>query len=185
MNIPQNNYNQLQFSGLYRITGSYNDLKSIENSVENKYNNEYKYKGDGTKLYDYAGVFTLPKEQKPTTELLISTNNDTKPLLSFIGENYKQYNFISYPKHDKPYKEVRSLIDAHFRNNADNLLDSMIETKKGIVHDAIEESKKFIAHFAYTTPDKHVSDINKLQAKEVIEAIKNNCFDFINGVIRK
>ena len=169
MNIPQNNYNQLQFSGLYRITGSYNDLKSIENSVENKYKNEYKYKGDGTKVYDYAGVFTLPKEQKPTTELLISTNNDTKPLLSFIGENYKQYNFISYPKHDKPYKEVRSLI----------------ETKKGIVHDAIEESKKFIAHFAYTTPDKHVSDINKLKAKEVIEAIKNNCFDFINGVIRK
>ena len=36
MNIPKNNYNQLQFSGLYRITGSYNDLKSIENSVEHK-----------------------------------------------------------------------------------------------------------------------------------------------------
>lgn len=63
MNIPKNNYNQLQFSGLYRITGSYNDLKSIEKSVENKYKNEYKYKGDGTKVYDYAGVFTLPKEQ--------------------------------------------------------------------------------------------------------------------------
>lgn len=45
----------------------------------------------------------------------------------------------------------------------------LIETKKGIVHDAIEESKKFIAHFAYTTPDKHVSDINKLQAKKSLK----------------
>lgn len=185
MNIPQNNYNQLQFSGLYRITGSYNDLKSIENSVENKYKNEYKYKGDGTKLYDYAGVFTLPKEQKPTTELLISTNKDTKPLLSFIGINYEQYNFISYPKHDKPYKEVREMIEANFRNNPDNLLDTMLENKKGVKHDPIKEGKQFLAHFAFSTPDKHLNDIKKLQAKDVLDAIKNNCFDFINGIIKK
>ena len=77
------------------------------------------------------------------------------------------------------------MIEAHFRNNPDNLLDYMKKNKKGIVHDAIEESKKFLAHFAFTTTDKHVSDINKLQAKDVLEAIKNNRFDFINGVIRK
>lgn len=184
MNI-NNTLTPVKFTGLYTISGSYNDLKAIESKVENKYKNEYKYKGNDSKVYDYAGVFTLPKEQKPTTELLIATNGDAKPLLSFIGTNYTQYNFISYPKHDKPYKEVRSMIEAHFRNNPDNLLDYMIENKKGIVHDAIEESKKFLAHFAFTTTDKHVSDINKLQAKDVLEAIKNNCFDFINGVIRK
>ena len=185
MNIPKYNYNQTNFSGLYTINGSYDDLKTIEKSVENKYKSEYKLRGNEAKVYDYAGLFTLPKEQKPTTELLIATNKDAKPLLSFIGANYEQYNFISYPKHDKPYKEVRAMIEAYFRNNADKLLDSMIENKKGIVHDAIKEGKQFLAHFVFTTPDKHVSDINKLQAKEVLIAIKNNCFDFINGVIKK
>lgn len=184
MNI-HNTLTPVKFTGLYTINGTYKDLSNIESTVEKKYKMEYEFKGNDSKVYDYAGVFTLPKEQKPTTELLIATNGDAKPLLSFIGTNYTQYNFISYPKHDKPYKEVRSMIEAHFRNNPDNLLDYIIENKKGIVHDAIEESKKFLAHFAFTTTDKHVSDINKLQAKDILEAIKNNCFDFINGVIRK
>ena len=163
MNI-HNTLTPVKFTGLYTINGTYKDLSNIESTVEKKYKREYEFKGNDSKVYDYAGVFTLPKEQKPTTELLIATNEDAKPLLSFIGTNYTQYNFISYPKHDKHY---------------------IIENKKGIVHDAIEESKKFLAHFAFTTTDKHVSDINKLQAKDVLEAIKNNCFDFINGVIRK
>lgn len=184
MNI-NNTLTPVKFTGLYTINGSYNDLKAIETKVENKYKNEYKYKGNDSKVYDYAGVFTLPKEQKPTTELLISTNKDTKPLLNFIGNNYTLYNFISYPKHNKPYKEVRSMIEAHFRNNPDNLLDAMLENKKGIVYDAINEGKQFLAHFAFSTSDKHINDIKKLQAKDVLNAIKNNCFDFVNGIIRK
>lgn len=175
----------ITFTGLYTIKGTYNDLKEIDTTVENKYKNEYKYKGDNSKVYDYAGIYTLPKEHKPETELLIATNKDAKPLVSFIGDNYTKYNFISYPKQDKPYKEVRSLIEAHFRNNADNLLDVISENKKEIIHDAIEESKRFLAHFTFSTPDKHVNDINRLEAKDVINAMKNNCFDFITGIIKK
>lgn len=185
MNIPHYNINSINFKGLYKITGPYDDLKNIETSIENKNRNEYKFKEDKTKLYDYTGVYTLPKEQKPTTEILIATNEDSKFLLNFIGTNYEQYNFISFPKHDKPYKEIKEMIDAHFRNKPDKLLDSMLENKKGVEHNAIEESKKFLAHLVFTTPNKHINDINKFQAKEVLEAIKNNCFDFINGVIRK
>lgn len=185
MNIPHYNLNSVKFCGLYTISGSYDDLKTIEAYVENKHKNEYKLKKDKTKVYDYAGLYILPKEQKPTTELLISTNDDAKPLLGFIRENYNMYNFISYPKHDKPYKEIKSMLEAHFKDNPDNLLDTILENKKGIIHNALEESQKFLAHFVFTTTDKHVSDINKLQAKEVLNAIKHNCFDFINGIIKK
>lgn len=174
----------ISFTGLYTIKGSYNELKQIETAIDNKYKSEYKFRGDNSKVYDYAGVFTLPKDNKQSTELFAATNSDAKPLLSFIGENYKQYNFISYPKHDKPYKEVRSMIEAGFRENPDGMLDAMLENKKGIIHNALEESKRFLAHFAFSTPDKHVSDIKKLNATEVLTAIKNNCFDFVNGVIK-
>ncbi len=174
----------ISFTGLYTIKGSYNELKQIETAIDNKYKSEYKFRGDNSKVYDYAGVFTLPKDYKQSTELFAATNSDAKPLLGFIGENYKQYNFISYPKHDKPYKEVRSMIEAGFRENPDGMLDAMLENKKGIIHNALEESKRFLAHFAFSTPDKHVSDIKKLNATEVLTAIKNNCFDFVNGVIK-
>lgn len=174
----------ISFTGLYTIKGSYNELKQIETTIDNKYKSEYKFRGDNTKVYNYTGVFTLPKENTPTTELFVATNKEAKPLVEFIGDNYQQYNFISYPKHDKPYKELKLMIEAAFRSNPDEMLDSMIEKKKGIVHDALEESKKFLAHFAYSTPDKHVSDIKKLKAEEVLAAIKNNCFDFVNGIIK-
>lgn len=174
----------ISFKGLYTIKGPYNELKQIETAIDNKYKSDYKFRGDNSKVYDYAGIFTLPKENTPATELLAATNTDAKPLVGFIGENYNQYNFISYPKHDKPYKEVRLMIEAGFRENPDGLLDTMLENKKGIVYNALEESKRFIAHFAYSTPDKHVNDIKKLKAAEVLEAIKNNCFDFVNGIIK-
>lgn len=175
---------KIAFTGLYRINGSYDKLKQIETDIEKKYKAEYKFLGDNSKVYDYAGVFTLPKENTPQTELLVATNKDAKLLLGFIGENYGQYNFISYPKHDKPYKEIRSMIEAGFRGKPDMMLDDILEKKEGIIHNALEESKKFLAHLAFSTPNKHAGDIKKLNGAEVLEAIKNNCFDFVNGIIK-
>ena len=174
----------ITFTGLYTIKGPYNELKQIESTIDNKYREEYKFSGDGTKVYNYAGLYTLPKENTPVTELLVATNQDTNPLLNFLSKNYQQYNFVSYPKHEKPFKEVRSMIEAGFHDNPDGMLDAMLEKRKGTKYNASEESKRFIYSLAYSIPDKHVSDIKQLNAAEVIEAIKNNYFDFVNGVIK-
>ena len=71
----------ISFTGLYTIKGSYNELKQIETTIENKYKSEYKFHGDNTKVYNYTGVYTLPKESTPTTELFVATNKQARPLV--------------------------------------------------------------------------------------------------------
>ncbi len=179
MNITNSS---VSFKGLYTLEGPISQVKELEETIDNKFKQDYKKTGKN-KLNQYTGLYILPKEQEPATKLLVATNEDARPLVCFVGSNYKKYNFINYPKHDKPYKEARSEVSAHFRNNADDLLDIYSAQKKGVKYDAKTEAKTFLAHFAYEH-DTRTSKIPNLEAEKVLKAIKAQCFDFINGVIK-
>lgn len=177
------NFNsRTQFSGMYVISGSPEKIKNIENNIEGKFKIDYQSTAS-TALNQYNSIYILPKDFTPQTQLFVATNEDASPLVNFVSENCNSYNFITYPKHDAPYKQTKAHIAAAFREQPDDYLDIMLEEKKGITHDPIKEAKQFISHIAYTQ-DKHLSDIKSLDADSVIKAILDNCFDFVKGIVK-
>lgn len=177
-----NHTNNINFNGIYVIKGASNTVKILEKSLEDRFHQEYN-SNNPKALYQYNGIYILPKNYTPQTQLLVATNEDAKPLVNFIGKNYKLYNFITYPKHDTPYKEARSHIEAAFRNNPDTYLDLMLEEQKGISYNPIKEARQFIAHLAYEQ-NVNVKDIKCHLASDISKAIADNCFDFVKGIVK-
>ena len=177
-----NGISNINFNGMYTISGTPEKIQSIEKNIENKFRLDYKSM-DSHALNQYSGIYILPKDFTPKTELFVATNEDSRPLVNFVGENCNSYNFITYPKHDLPYKLLKARVAAAFREDADNYLDIMLEQKKGITHDPIKEARQFVAHITYAQ-NKHVSDIKSLDADAVSKAILENCFDFVKGIVK-
>lgn len=125
----------------------------------------------------------MPKNTEPVGAMLVTTNEDARPLVEFVGSEYQKYNYVTYAKHDLPYKEAHLQIEAAFRDNPDPYLD-IISKKNPIIKDSpIEEAKSFMKHYAFET-ERQLTDIKKLKACDVLEAISKNCFDFVNGIIK-
>lgn len=180
MNISK--INTQNFTGSIVIAGNKDELAQIDKEYSTKLNQDYYAKGRN-RLREYNGIHLLPKDYEPVGAMLVATNEDARPLVNIVGKNCTNYNFLTYPKQDNPYKYNKLFIKANFRNSSNKFLDTYHSKNKPVQHFPLDECKTFVRHYAYER-EISLDDFKKLKACDVLDAIKQGCFDFANGVIK-
>lgn len=172
----------INFTGSIVIAGNKDELTQIDKEYSKKLNQDYYAKGRN-RLRDYNGIHLLPKDYEPVGAMLVATNKDAKPLVNIVGKSYMNYNFLTYPKQDNPYKYNKLFINANFRENPDEFLDTFHSKNKPVKHFPLDECRTFVKQYAYER-EISLDDFKKLKACDVLEAIKKGCFDFAEGIIK-
>lgn len=158
----------------YIIKGKPEDVALADRLIY--YQTFYHKKLTGVKIHMNFDLIPFSKLHMDTAETLHCTNMNANILYEFL---LNEKNFPRFTKNSffNLNKEASALFEKHKNKHSDEFLDSYVQTVQKVKTRAIDYSEEIDKIFPQKIPTK------KLDAKEVLIAIKESRFDYRTGEI--
>lgn len=188
------------FKGLYIIKGTGREVSEAMAKISKKnHNNVLKEVLKENTHSDLKGCYTemltgIFGKKQPLTQTLVATNDDVQ----IIDNYYSKLFGIDLNTNIEDLDEVhatifRNRVDKFFKKNLENFVEYHQAQKKCTEHGDASSLSSFILKQAVQAKKKLIeiltpygikeSSIKTLNATNVLEAIENETFDYVNGII--